>query len=61
MILYEKWRKINMMKEVTILTFDETEHLRNRLDSIIDGLKVGTEEKIVQRIVANGLLGRLKK
>ena len=49
------------MKEVTILTFDETEHLRNRLDSIIDGLKVGTEEKIVQRIVANGLLGRLKK
>lgn len=54
-------RKINMMKEVTILTFDETEHLRNRLNSIIDGLKVGTEEKDSATYSCEWAIGQVKE
>ena len=50
-----------MMKEVTILTFDETEHLRNRLDSIIDGLKVGTEEKDSAMYSCEWAIGQIKE
>ena len=60
-ILFEKWRKINMLKEVTILTFDETEHLRNRLDSIIDGLKVGKEEKDSATYSCEWAIGQIKE
>ena len=50
-----------MMKEVTILTFDKTERLRNKLDRIIEGLKVGTEEKNRATYSCEWAIGQVKE
>lgn len=51
-----------MMKEATILTFDETEQLRNKLDSIIDNLKYGKNEDGCSAVDAcEWALGKVKE
>lgn len=50
-----------MMKECTILTFDETEELRNRLDCIIDNLKEGRNKEVDPAAVCEWTIGQLKE
>ena len=54
-----------MMKECTILTFGETEELRNRLDYIINNLKYnlkeGRNKPLASAAVCEWAIGQLKE
>lgn len=50
-----------MMKEVTILTFDEMEEIRNELDRLVDDAKDGANEKHNPKHVCDWLVDDLRK
>ena len=50
-----------MMKDVTILTFDEVERIRNDIDNMIDNAKYGLHEKFNPKDVCSWLIQDLKK
>ena len=50
-----------MMKDVTILTFDEMERIRQDIDSMIDDAKDGASGKHDARNIGDGLVEDLKK
>lgn len=60
-VIREKGEVRNMMKECTILAFDETEELRNRLDCIIDNLKKGRNKEIDPAAVCEWTIEQLKE
>jgi hypothetical protein len=52
---------LSMMKDVTILTFDEMERIRDDIDNMIDNAKDGAYEKFNPKDVCNWLMEDLKK
>lgn len=50
-----------MMKDVTILTFDEMERIRQDIDNMIDDAKDGAYEKFNAKDVCSWLIEDLKE
>ena len=50
-----------MMKDVTILTFDEMERIRQDINNMIDCAKDGAYETFDAKVVCNCLIDDLKK
>lgn len=52
---------LDMMKDVTILTFDEMEQIRNDIDHMIDCARDGAYETFDAKVVCNCLIEDLKE
>ena len=50
-----------MMKDVTILTFDEIERIKEDIDHMIDNVKDGAYEKVNAKTVCNWLIEDLQE
>ena len=50
-----------MMKDVTILTFDEMERIRHDIDNMIDCAKDGVYETFDAKVVCNCLIEDLRE
>lgn len=50
-----------MMKDVTIITFDEMEQIRQDIDNMIDNAKDGAYGKFDAKNVCSWLIEKLKK
>ena len=50
-----------MMKDVTILTFDEMEEIRHKIDNLIDNAKLGAYGEHDAQIICEILVNDLKE